>query len=173
MRRLTTAALTSALALALAACGSGTSGTFEDENGETGSYQVDRDGDETTATVKTADGTMRMRSGADVPVDLPRGFSIYPGATIISNTTFDGEQGKGALVSIESSDAAAELVDFYKGQAEKAGVDIEMEMTAGDMSMIGGRTDGGTTFSFTATREEAKTTGQLMVGEDMTGNMGG
>ena len=83
--RLTLAILTP-FALTLAACSSETSGTFEGEDGETGEYTIDSSTGEATATITTEEGTATLRSGASVPVELPAGFTTYPGAEVVSNT---------------------------------------------------------------------------------------
>lgn len=151
-------------AMVLAGCGSEPSGTFETADGETGTYEVDPSGDGVTASLETADGTATMRSGADVPIDLPQGFTIFPGAEVVTNTVFDQAGSKGALVTMRSDAAPAELVAFYRRQADAAGVEIELNMDTDTMQMIGGKSADGSPFSFTATKEPAGTTGQLMVG---------
>ena len=156
-----------AAAVLLAGCGSEQSGTFETDGGESGSYTVDRSGEEVTATIETAEGTARVQSGAEVPIDLPRGFSIYPGAEIVTNTVFDQADSKGALVTMESDASAEDMIEHYRRQAESAGIELELNLTTDTMRMIGGKAPDGSPFSFTATREDgaSKTTGQLMVGE--------
>ena len=161
MKRLTIGAA----ALLLAGCGPDRSGTFESDSGETGSYSVDASGEEVTATIETAEGAARVQSGADVPVDLPQGFSIYPGAEIVTNTVFEQAGSKGALVTMESDAAAAEMIAFYRKQAESAGIEIELNLDTDTMQMIGGKSADGSPFSFTATKQADGATGQLMVGE--------
>ncbi|WP_374406099.1 hypothetical protein [Pelagerythrobacter sp.] len=146
--------------LALAACGSERSGTQEVAAGD-----ASEAGDAVTATIETDEGTARMRSGADVPVDLPRGFSIFPGAEVASNTVFDQAGSKGALLTMESDAPAAEMIAFYRRQAEAAGIELELNLDTDTMQMIGGKSADGSPFSFTATKGEGGTTGQLMVGE--------
>lgn len=156
------------LALALAACGSETSGTFEGEDGETGEYTIDRSTGETTATIETEDGTATLRSGSNVPVDLPAGFSLYPGASVISNTVVkQGAGGSGTLVSMSSGDSPDKVAAFYKNQAEAAGIEIQMEMITNGAQIIGGQSQDGLTFSIMANPdEEGGTTAQLTVGKD-------
>lgn len=154
-----------ALVLLLAACGGETSGEIGDGRGESGTYAVESGGDGVTARMETADGTAVMRSGPDVPVDLPHGFTIYPGATVTTNTVFEEAGSKGALVTMETDAGPEELVAFYRQQAERAGVDITLDMTTDTMRMIGGKAPDDSPFSFTASDEGERTTGQLMVGE--------
>ena len=162
---MTRLAIAGAAALLLAGCGSEQSGTVEGEDGKVAHYTVDESSGEVSATIETTDGTATMRSGADVPVELPRGFSIYPGAEVLTNTVFKQADANGALVTMEADASPEEMIAFYREEAEEAGVEIAMNMNTDTMQMIGGDTQDGATFSFTATRKGGKTTGQLMVGE--------
>ena len=156
--------LFASLALALAACGSETSGTFEGEDGETGEYTIDTATGEASATIETEDGTFTMRSGSDVPIDLPDGFSVYPGAEIVTNTVVNQSEGSGTLVTMNSADSPAKIKAFYKAQAEAAGVTIQMDMTTNGMEMVGGEAPDGLTFSAMIMPEGEGSTVQLTVG---------
>ncbi|MEE4154292.1 MAG: hypothetical protein V2I27_09045 [Erythrobacter sp.] len=163
MRIVTFSAL-SALSLALAACGSESSGTIEGENGERGEYTIDQSTGETKATIRTDEGTATLRSGADVEVDLPAGFTAYPGATIVSNTVVNQAQGSGSMLFFETDDPPADVIAFYKRQAEAAGVDIQLDATINGGAMIGGENPDGLTFSVNANPGEERTSAQLIVG---------
>ncbi len=162
-----TLVLATPLALILAACGSETSGTFEGEDGEVGEYTIDESTGETTATITTEEGTMTMRSGSDVPVDLPGGFTVYPGAEVVSNTVVNQGQGSGNLVTMTSPDSPQEVAAYYKSQAEAAGITIQMEMATNGMQMIGGESQDGLTFSVMASPADEGTSAQLTVGTDI------
>lgn len=161
------ATLCLAAGLILASCGSETSGDFETEDGETGSYSIDQDNGETVARITTDEGTAEMRSGQNVPVDLPAGFKVFPDARVVSNTTFSQSDSKGSLVILESDADPDAMADYYRKQAEDAGIKIELEMSVNGGKMIGGQSEGGTTFSFNASREDGVTAAQLMVGEKL------
>ncbi|MEL6237340.1 MAG: hypothetical protein AAFQ90_01975 [Pseudomonadota bacterium] len=150
--------------LALAGCGAETSGTLTGEDGEEGDYTINRETGETTATIKTDEGTVTMRSGADVPVELPAGFTVYPGAEVVSNTVVNQGKGSGVLLNMSSADSAQKVAAFYKAQAEKAGIKIEMEMSVNEGQIIGGQSAEGLTFSIMATPEGAGTSAQLTIG---------
>lgn len=154
---------TGAAVLLLAACGSEPSGGDEDRT--VAHYTVDESSGEVSAALETAEGTATMRSGADVPVELPRGFSIFPGADVVSSTVVEQADANGALVTMESDASPEEMVAFYRKQAEAAGAEIDLNMSTDMMQMIGGDAQDGATFSFTATRKGDRTTAQLMVGE--------
>lgn len=160
----------STLALSLAACGSENSGEYTTEDGENVEYSVDRDSGETSVTVDTPDGEVSMRSGAEVPVDLPAGFSLIGGAKVISNTVFSQAGGKGALVTFTTDKSPQEIVDFYRAEAEAAGIAIQIESSINGGKMLGGENESnGTTFSVTAypSDDDGVTTGQLTIGNDL------
>ncbi|MEM7690188.1 MAG: hypothetical protein AAF291_14310 [Pseudomonadota bacterium] len=152
----------------LAACGSQQSGTIEGDDGETGEYTIDTATGEATATIETEDGTATLRSGSNVPVDLPAGFTVYPGANVVSNTVVRQAGGSGNLLTMQSGDSPEKLAEFYKSQAESAGVKIEMEMATNGAQIIGGQSDDGLTFSIMASPTEDGTTAQLTVGKDLS-----
>ncbi|WP_324263002.1 hypothetical protein U4960_07950 [Altererythrobacter sp. H2] len=152
------------LILALAACGSEQSGTFEDGEGGEGTYRVDEESGVTTSEIKTEEGTARMESGAGVKANLPDGFALMPGANVISASNITTEQGSGSMTMMEIGKPADEVVAFYRKQAEAAGVKIQLEMNSDGTRMIGGEGRDGVTFSLTATEADGKTSAQLMVG---------
>ena len=163
MRKFVFACVVSA---ALASCGSEKSGSYEAEDGDTVDYSVETTGGESTATIKTEDGTATVRSGADVKIDLPKGFTLYPGAKVVTNTVFDGQGQKGAMVVMQSDDDPVKLVAFYRKQASAAGFNIAIEMKTDQSTMIGGEgSEGEGGFTFNASTQNGKTTGQLMVGD--------
>lgn len=152
-------------ALALAACGSETSGTFESGDGGRGEYTVDTEGGDTTATITTEDGTATMQTGPNVKADLPLGFTVYPDATVLSTTNINAEGEKGSMVMMESSDSAQEIAEFYREKAEDAGIEIQMDMTINDGKMLAGEGPGGISFSINASPQGSATSAQLMVSE--------
>lgn len=159
------AIVTAALAGSLAACG-GQSGTFETEDGESGEYRIDGATGETSISVETEDGTATVRGGADVPVQLPDGFSIYPGAEVVTNIVFDQGANGGSMVTLQSDDSPQEIADFYRKQAEAAGIEIQINAQINGGAMVGGESADGMTFSVNATPDGDGTTAQLAVGRD-------
>lgn len=153
-------------ALALAACGSEATGEFTTEDGETGEYTIDKDSGETSMTIKGEDGDATLRSGADVPVSLPKGFSMFPGSKVVSNTVVNQPDGQGTMVAFEAAAPADKVVAHYRDQAKAAGFEIQLEMTTNGTTMIGGvRKGDGTSLSVTASPGEGgATTGQLIIG---------
>jgi hypothetical protein len=158
--------LASGAALTLGACGSETSGEFTTEDGENAEYTIDKDSGETSMTIKGEDGTATLRSGAEVPVSLPDGFSLYPGAKVITNTVVNQPDGQGTMVMFETGDAADKVIAHFRKQAEEAGFDIQIDANMNGSLMIGGeRKSDGSTLSVTANAHEGDaTTGQLIIG---------
>ncbi len=165
--RLVGTAISVSLALTLAACSpvsdEETVAEQETEQFETGSYEVDPETGETRAVVNNEDGTTTMRAGETVVPRLPEGFTIYPGAEIRNTVQIGRGEGTGVMVSLASEDSPADLVGFYRRQAEAAGVAIELDLQTGAMTMIAGEAPDGTSFAFQASGATGETTGQLTV----------
>ncbi len=156
IRSVGTAACGCAALLALSACGT--------EAAQESSYTIDSETGEISASASTADGATTVRSGAQVPLDLPAGFTLYPGAKVIGNTVFDQGDGRGAFVTMESADTPEQIAAFYIGQARAAGVNIEMQMPINEGRMAGGESPDGLTFSLMAVPIAGGTQAQLSVG---------
>ncbi|QFT78407.1 hypothetical protein [Erythrobacter sp. THAF29] len=166
---LRTTILIAATAL-LSACGSERSGEFTTEDGERGEYMIDSSTGETTARIETPEGEATLRSGANVPVELPDGFSVYPGATVVSNTAVNHGEGKGNLVLMQIDASPDDVIDHYRDEAEDAGFDIQIEMTVNEGKMIGGEGPGDSFFSVNASQTEGEPTqAQLMLGSKLGG----
>jgi len=152
-------------ALLLTACGSETSGEFTTEDGENAEYTIDKATGETSMTIKGEDGEATLRSGADVPINLPDGFSLYPGAKVITNTVVNQPDGQGTMVMFEADAAAEKVIAHFRKEAESAGFDIQIDANMNGSLMIGGDRKDGSTLSVTATANPGdKTTGQLIIG---------
>jgi len=164
-------ALAGSAAFLLAACGSETSGEFTTDEGETAEYTIDKQTGETSMTIDGPDGTATLRSGADVPVTLPAGFSLFPGSKVITNTVVKQPGGQGTMVMFEAQAAADAIIAHYRDQAKAAGFAIQIEMNTNGTLMIGGaREADGATMSITATANQGDaTTGQIIIGSNTGG----
>ncbi|MEP3051081.1 MAG: hypothetical protein ABJP48_08250 [Erythrobacter sp.] len=151
----------------ITACGSETSGTFEGEDGERGEYTIDSEDGDMTAVITGEDGTATVRSGNNVAVDLPDGFTVYPGAKVINNTVFERDEAKGAMVVIETEDSPEQVADFYREQAEEEGLEIGFEMSIDNGKMLGGEDGNGRVITVNATQDDGVTSAQLMIGTDL------
>ena len=168
MRKITLITAT-ASAMLLAACGSSDEGTIVTEDGETVEYDVDSDGGDAQITMRGEDGeevVINSGSGAS-GVDLPDGYSLYPGASVVSTATINQADGQGTMVMMQSDASPEDMVSFYRSQAEGAGITIQMEMTTNGNAMIAGEGEGGSSFSFNATPSDDGTLGQLMIGREL------
>ncbi len=142
--------------LLMSACGSDGSGKREVEN----------DG-VIAATASANNGTSTMRSGKNLRADLPAGFTLYPGAKVINNTAVANQDGDGGLIIMQSNAAPADMVNFYRKQAEKAGIKLDLDIATDNGAMIAGNGPNDTTFTFnaagTANGSAKKTNGYLTV----------
>lgn len=150
-----------AACLVLAACGSGNDGTITDDDGaEVGTYEVN--GSEATASIRGEDGSVTsMRSGSQVPVSLPDGFSVAPGLTVLNNTDVERGEGRYVMLTMQGPQPVADVVAFYRKQAEAAGVDVNVDVTTGESTTIAGEAKSGLAFSLMASRSGDKTAVQL------------
>lgn len=163
--------ITGAAALVLAGCGSETSGEFKTEDGKNAEYTIDKQTGETSMTIEGKDGAATLRSGANVPVTLPDGFTLFPGSKVVTNTLVDQPDGKGTLVTFEADAPAEDVVAHYRDAAKAAGFDIQIEINTNGTRMVGGeRKADGSSLSVTATTgDDGKTTGQLIIGTKKPG----
>jgi len=152
--------LAASSALILSACDAENSDTSASEGSDTGEYTIDRDSGSTSMTIDTPQGEVSMRSGADVEVELPDGFTIIEGADIISTTIVDQADGAGALVLFNTDNSPEQVADHYRAQAEAAGIDIQIETSINGGRMLGGEGTSGTTFSVTAYPSEGDGEGE-------------
>lgn len=119
---------------------------------------------ETTARIPAGDGdAARLRSGTSVPVALPAGFTVYPGARVVRNTVVERGGVSRTLVEFETSDPVAKVLLFHRAQAQAAGAVLTLDLDGADAASIGGRTVSGGSFALTARRDAGRTAVQLSV----------
>ncbi len=157
-----------ASAIALSSCGSEPSATFTTDDGETVEVTTDEDSSgETSMRITGPDGEeVVARSGEGVELALPDGMSMYPGAKIVQSTVVSGgSEGAGSLVIFETDDSPKEVTDFYRKQAQDAGITIQMDADMNGNRMIAGEMEGSETgFMVSASREDSDVTrAQLLV----------
>lgn len=149
--------------LLLAACGSGDEGTIQTEDGEV-AYDIDQSGEETNVTITAEDGSTVVANSGSGTADFPAGFSLYPGATVVSSMVINANDGAGSMITVQSSATPEELAAHYRREAEAAGITIAMNATVNGSVMINGEGANGRTFSFSASPNGDGTSGQLIVG---------
>lgn len=105
---------------------------------------------------------------AQAAVDsLPDGFTAYPGADVTAGTAITTGTGGGVIMVMSSTDPAQRVIDFYREQAEAAGVTISQSATAGSNLIIGGEGPDGTVLTASAAPgADGVTIIQLTVGRD-------
>lgn len=148
------------IALALAACDSGEETTIltnEDGDAVEITRNVGNDGSgSTTTTIKGPDGEeIVQRVGTDVPVSLPDGFSVYPNAKVVTNSVTTMGNGSGSMVMLESDASPEQIADFYKDQAEKAGMEVKIDLSMEENRTVAAdRESDGTRMTVSASRDE-------------------
>ena len=147
----------SAAALLLVACGSGDEAAVETE------------GDDISIDMTGPDGEqVAVRGGSEAVDGMPDGFSAYPGATVVTSTSVDTTDGSGVLVVMTTSETPEKVIEYYRAQAEAAGVTIDGEMNSNGSRLIGGEGPGGLAFSANASPgADGVNTVQLTVGRGM------
>lgn len=108
-------------------------------------------------------GAAELRTGANVPVALPAGFAIYPGATVTRNTQVARGNSRRVLVEFSTPDSVAKVMEFHHAQAVAAGVSLTLDLRGTDAASIGGSRRGGGEFAVTARRNGGATLGELAI----------
>ncbi len=128
-------------------------------------HTIDPATGEARITIPQKDGIATLRSGPNVPVSLPEGFSLFAGARIVGNSLVTRPGGgQNALVTFETDAPAADVITHYREQAKAAGFAIAIEQTTGDTTiLVAERKGDGARLSATAT-QGSPATGQLIVG---------
>lgn len=131
----------------IAACGSNDdeklAGTFDDGEGNSGSYSVRGEGENSETVIKSDKGEVRIASGDKAAKELPMDIKLYPGATVQTSMTGMGEGQSGAMLVFQTSDSVDDVMEYYRKQLKSKNIDVTTEVKSGDMQMIGGeRADG-------------------------------
>lgn len=94
-----------------------------------------------------------LRSGPHVPVTLPRGFTLYPGAKITANTVVQRGGSERVLLVFETPASLETIVGFYRAQAKRAGAILRLDLVATQRASIGGTLSGERVFALAARRQ--------------------
>lgn len=146
----------------LGACGSEQSGTVETPEG-TVEYSTTQNGAESTFTAKTEEGEVKIASGSGQDVKMPDGFSLYPGATVVTSSTVSHDEGSGVRVIMSTPASPLQVAEFYRKQAKAAGIANLSEATQGGQLNLVGENDDGTSFAVSATGGQGTTSVTLIV----------
>lgn len=113
---------------------------------------------EQRASIAPHDGdAVLLRSGPKVPVSLPPGFTVYPGATVLSSTVVEREGARRVLLVFETPDPLAKVMAFHRGQAQAAGAVLTLDLGGPEQASIGGRLSSGGEFTISARQGAAGT----------------
>ena len=94
-----------------------------------------------------------LRSGPKVPAIVPPGFTVYPGARIVEATLAERGERRHALVAFETRAPLADVMDFYRAQARRAGAALTLDLEGDRSASLGGTLAGGGTFALSVRRE--------------------
>jgi len=114
-------------------------------------------------TIETKDGKSTFASGgnAKVPENFPKDVPVYAGASILASASVPN----GSVLTLQTKDAAAKVMSFYKGKLTGSGWTSEMTMEQGEqlmsaykkgkktISIIAGKSDKLTSITITASDE--------------------
>lgn len=113
-----------AAGLLVTACGGG-------ESKDQGVTQTVADGDGNSATVRYGGGD----DGIAPPANLPDFAAVYPGAMIQSAITGNEGEAKG-MVTYLTPAKMAEVIEFYRGKGQAAGMTVAAEAAMGEGRML-------------------------------------
>ena len=132
-------------------------------------YAIDARTAEESMAIQTVEGRVAMRSGANVPIDLPAGFVLPPDALVTWNTVVDGVDGRDALIRFQAPLDLEGLRRDFREQVQAAGFALEIDRVIGGTLVFAGRSGRGDTFSFTATERAGTTRAELSVRQSGSG----
>lgn len=98
-----------------------------------------------------------MRSGPQVPVRLPPGFTLYPGGQTVTNTLFERGGKQRVLLVFVTPDPVEEVMRYYRAEARAAGMTVELDLGSGDRASLGGTLRSGGGAAISARRENRMT----------------
>jgi hypothetical protein len=122
--------------------------------------------DDAQVRINDSDGNeaVNISIGGDLDVDMPDGYTIYPGAMVVTKANVDQGDSIALVLTLFSEDSLEKLAAFYRNQAEAAGVEFSMETADQGMQMFMGKAPDGGLFAFSAAADEEGTSAQLTVG---------
>lgn len=155
--------------LCLSACGEAPNDGLPGEEGAQAEYApagASSSSEEQSSSIKGPGGEEAVaKSGGDDGSSLPKGFSVYPGAKVVENTSIAEPGGQSSVtMMLESADAPEKIAAYYKDLAEKAGMEIKIDMALDTSHTVAGdRASDGAKMTVSATREPAATASEVML----------
>ena len=143
--------------LVLAAC-SDSVPTEQAQAVPTSSYSHDPANGEIVARIAPkGEPAATLRSGPRVPIVLPAGYTLYPGATVVSNTVAERGGKRRLLLTFETPDPIASVIGFYRRQARLSGTAIVVDLVGSERASLGGSHPSGGDVAIAVRRTGAKT----------------
>lgn len=100
------------------------------------------------------------RSGPRVPIVLPDGFTLYPGAEVVTNTVIERGGHQRTLLVFETNDPVSDVIAFYRRQGAAAGAQFSLDVGGERRASLGGTLARGRAFAASA-RRNARTRVEL------------
>jgi hypothetical protein len=112
-------------------------------------------------------GKGKIDVGKDVDLSGLPAEARYPGAKGTGRFAISTGDGSGVTYSLETGDAPAKVLEWYKASAEKAGWKKVAEMETGEATMVTfGKEEEKKFMNATVTTDKGKTTIAIIYGED-------
>lgn len=148
-----------AAAVLLASCGS------NEKSATMGGATFKSDESAGTASITTANGSIRTTEGKAAAVAMPAFAPLYPGATVEGVIEADAGGHKSRMVTLATTDPVAKVADFYKAALAKQGWNTPQSLLTGDSALLSGEKDG-KQVSIAISRQDDKTNAVLSVPND-------
>ena len=126
------------LTLACFGCERADPGPPDEQAEPKGSYVADPESGTIHARIGEGENAVHLRSGSEGPVSLPPGFTLFPGARVVENSTVESGGAMRSLVVQTSPQPLAEVMLFYRQQASAAGIAPTMDIMGDDQASLGG-----------------------------------
>lgn len=137
-----------AFAVVLLLAGSGCSERDAPRPGVIDSKTSEQTSGETRHTITPrGESQVVSRSGPRVPVTLPAGFTLYPGAQVIANTIVERDGNERILVVFETTGQIADVMAFYRRQVAEAGGTFKLDVGGETRASLGGTLAQGGSFA--------------------------
>jgi len=160
MRRAGIVALGVLLVLTLAGCGRIAEEAAEEVVQQTTGVNVEQDGEK--VTIEGEDGEqIEIGSGAELPDDFPSDVPVYKGADVVSTSTLSDGGAKNFYISLQTTDAFEDVVEWYKSEMDSKGWEIEADVVTtaeGSSSAILGFKKGEAETSFSIATDDSGNT---------------
>ena len=109
-------------------------------------------GEERTRIAATGEAPATLRSGPRIPVMLPRGFTLYPGAEVVSNTVVERGGMRRMLLVFQTPDPMEKVILYYRAEARAAGMMVAFDLAGPDRASLGGTMGSGAEVAISARR---------------------